>query len=92
MVPRLAPPRFQVTSMAKITSVECSTCSALIEIYRQDVPGEPSLGWTTTDAELCKAPPLRRCPHARADIKRLYPSLNIEAAAGMSERVRRGRG
>src|SRR5262249_10965392 len=50
---------------------------ALIELYPQHVPGEPSLGWSTNDSELCKAPPVRRCPYARTVIKRLFLGLNV---------------
>jgi hypothetical protein len=56
--------------MARIATIECSTCSALLEIYPQDLPGEPKLGWNALDdGQLCRAPPLRRCPHARAEVK-----------------------
>jgi hypothetical protein len=47
--------------LSKLATIECATCSALREIYPQDVPGEPSLGWTALDdGHLCKALPLRR--------------------------------
>jgi hypothetical protein len=63
--------------MANIATIECSTCSALLEVYPQDVPGEPSLGCSTRDGELCKAPPLRRYPHAWAEIKRRFPNSDV---------------
>ena len=63
--------------MANIATIECSTCSALLEVYPQDVPGESSLGCSTRDGELCKAPPLRRCPHAWAEIKRRFPNSDV---------------
>jgi hypothetical protein len=66
-----------ISSWATLMTIECSTCSALIEVYPQDVPGEPSVGWSTRDEEFCKAPPLRRCPHARAEIKRQFPGSDI---------------
>jgi hypothetical protein len=44
--------------MARIATIECSTCSALLEIYPQTVPDEPNLGWSALDdGQLCKAPP-----------------------------------
>ena len=55
-----------------IASIECSTCSAVLEIYRQEISGEPNLAWSTSDEGLCKAPPVRRCPHARNEIKRRF--------------------
>jgi hypothetical protein len=51
---------------SKVATIECSTCSTLLEIYPQDAPGEPNLGWNALDADQCKAPAIRRCPHARA--------------------------
>jgi hypothetical protein len=44
---------------AKVATIECATCSALLEVYPQDLPGEPSLGWNTLDEDRCKAPPLK---------------------------------
>jgi len=59
--------------MSKMATIECSTCSTLLEVYPQDAPGKPNLCWSALDADLCKAPPVNRCPHARAEVKRLYP-------------------
>jgi hypothetical protein len=39
------PVRKTVVVQLKVATIECSTCSALLEVYPQDVPGEPSLGW-----------------------------------------------
>jgi hypothetical protein len=65
-----------MNAKTKVATIECSTCSALLEIYPQNVPGEPSLGWDVLDdGELCKAPPLRRCPRARAEIKLRFPAF-----------------
>jgi hypothetical protein len=61
----------------KLASIECAECSALIEVYPQNVPGEPSLEWITRDEALCKAPPLRRCLHARAEIKLRFPGVDV---------------
>ena len=55
-----------------IATIECAACSALLEVYRQEMPGEANLGWTTSEEALCKAPPVRRCPHARAEMKRRF--------------------
>ncbi len=64
--------------LSKVATIECSTCSALLEIYPQAVPGEPSLAWRALDnGHLCKALPLRRCPHARAEIKLRFPSVDV---------------
>jgi len=53
-----------------LATIECSTCLALLEVYPQALPDEPNLGWSALyDGQLCQAPPLRRCPHARAEVK-----------------------
>jgi len=65
-----------MNAKTKVATIECSTCAALLEVYPQNVPGEPSLGWDVLDdGELCKAPPLRRCPRARAEIKLRFPAF-----------------
>ena len=46
--------------ITKMATIECSTCSTLLEIFPQEAPGEPNLGWTI------------RCPHARAEVKRRF--------------------
>jgi hypothetical protein len=61
--------------MAKLATLECTTCAALLEVYPRDVSDEPGVGWTTVDEECCKAAPVRRCPHALAEIKRRFPEL-----------------
>jgi hypothetical protein len=63
-------------SMSTIATVECSTCSALLEVSRQEVPGEPNLIWSTSDETPCRAPPVRRCPHARAEVKRRFAAFD----------------
>ena len=61
----------------KLTTIECSTCSVLLEVYPQNTPGQPTLGWNALeDDQLCKAPPLGRCPHAWAEVKRLFPDFD----------------
>jgi hypothetical protein len=60
---------------SKLATIECSTCSALIEVYPQ--PGEPGIAWGVLDADLCKAPPLNRCPHARGEVKRRFPEVDV---------------
>jgi hypothetical protein len=62
---------------AKVATIECATCAALLEVYPQDVPGEPSLGWNTLGEDCCKAPPLKRCPHARTEIKLRFPTVDL---------------
>jgi hypothetical protein len=60
-----------------LATIECATCSAWIEVYAQDEPGEPSIGWITRDELLCKSPLLKRCPHARAEIKLRFPAVDL---------------
>jgi hypothetical protein len=62
--------------MLKMATIECSTCSTLLEVYPQDAPGGPNLGWTALDADQCKAPPINRCPHARAEVKRRFAGFD----------------
>jgi hypothetical protein len=74
-----APPgAILMSEQSKLATIECVTCSALLEVYPQDVPAEPSLGWSALDdGHFCQAPPLRRCPHARAEIKLRFPSIDL---------------
>jgi hypothetical protein len=68
----------QMSEQSKLATIECATCSALLEVYPQDAPDEPSLGWSALDdGHLCQAPPLRRCPHARAEIKLRFPAVDL---------------
>ena len=71
------PSRETTVLQPKLAIIECSTCSALLEIYPQDVPGEPSLGWNALDENRCQSPPLRRCRHARAEIKLRFPAVDL---------------
>jgi hypothetical protein len=76
------PPITAVTSFmngqAKVATIECATCAALLEVFPQDVRGEPGLSWNALDdGHLCRAPPLRRCPHARAEMKLRFPSVDL---------------
>ena len=59
----------------RLTIIECETCAALIEVYPQ--AGEPGLAWNTLGDDLCKVPPVTRCAHARVEIKRLFPEVDI---------------
>jgi hypothetical protein len=57
---------------SKMATIECSTCSTLLEVYPQDEPGKPNLCWTALDDDQCKAPPISRCPYARDEVKRRF--------------------
>ena len=62
----------------KLATIECSTCSVLLEVYPQNTPGQPSLGWNALeDGQLCKVPPLKRCPHARTAVKLRFPGVDL---------------
>jgi hypothetical protein len=56
--------------ISKMATIQCSTCSTLLEVYPQDEPRKPNLCWTALDDDRCKAPPITRCPHARDAVKR----------------------
>ena len=60
----------------KLASIECVQCSALLEVYPQRTPGKPALEWITQDENLCKSPPVSRCPHARTEIERRFPGFD----------------
>jgi len=62
--------------MSKVATIECSTWPALLELYPQNVVGEPSPAWSTRDEALCKAPPVWRCPHAVGEIKPRFPGFD----------------
>ena len=66
----------QMNGQSKLASFECATCSAWIEVYPQDEPGEPSIGWNAQDEALCRSPPIRRCPHLRAEISVRHPGFD----------------
>ena len=67
-----------MNAKTKVATIECSTCSALLKVYPQAVADEPNLGWSALDdGQLCKAPPLKRCPHARAEIKLRFPGVDL---------------
>jgi len=67
----------EVDAMDRAALIECSTCSAVLEIHPQEITGEPRLGWSARDEGLCRVPPLRRCPHAYAEAKRRFPDFDI---------------
>ena len=58
--------------ISKMATIECSTCATLLEVYPHDEPGQPNLCWKALDTDRCQAPPINRCPHARAEVKRRF--------------------
>jgi hypothetical protein len=63
--------RLGSSAISKMATIECSTCSTLLEVHPQDEPGEPNLCWIALDADQCKAPPIHRC-YVRAEVKRRF--------------------
>jgi hypothetical protein len=61
----------------RLAIIECSVCSAWIEIFPQTEREGPSVVWNMRDESLCKSPPAGRCPQVRAEIKRRYPDFNV---------------
>ena len=59
----------------RLASIECTQCSALIEVYPHSERDGPNLEWVTRDEQLCKSPPVIRCPYARAEVGRRFPGL-----------------
>ena len=72
--------------MSKMATIECSTCATL-EIYSQDASGEPNLGWNALDADQCKAPPINRCPHARAEVSGILPTSTDERCVAVATKI-----
>jgi hypothetical protein len=60
----------------KLASIECAQCSTLLEVYPQRIPEKPAIEWITQDENLCKSPPVSRCPHARTEIERRFPGFD----------------
>src|SRR5205085_12464319 len=61
----------------KLATIECSVCSAWIEIFPPSEREGPSIAWNMRDEELCKSPPAGRCPRAQVDIRRRFPDFDI---------------
>jgi hypothetical protein len=61
----------------KLATIECSTCSALIEVYPAAIRDGPDLEWSTLGNECCQLPPVTRCPYARNEVKRRFPDLDV---------------
>src|SRR5215211_7228492 len=70
----------------KLALLECSVCSALIEIYRPVTPKVDALAWNMRYDETCQNPPSEQCPQVRAEIRRRFPEGDIpESAANPSD-------
>lgn len=61
-------------SSAKLATIECGTCSALIEVYRRDEP-EYSLFWESRSDGFahCQHGAVERCPQAGAEVRLRFP-------------------
>ena len=66
-----------VTQHPKLATIECSTCSALIEVYLAELRDGPDLEWSTLGDECCQSPPVTRCSYARDEIKLRFPDMGI---------------
>jgi hypothetical protein len=60
----------------KLATIECATCSALIEVFRRYEPGTTIVVWSTQDDNLCERPPVTRCPRAHAEIRLRFPEVD----------------
>jgi hypothetical protein len=61
----------------KLATIECATCSALIEVYPAAIRDGPDLEWSAPGDECCQSPPVTRCPYARDEIRRRFPDMNV---------------
>jgi hypothetical protein len=61
----------------KMATIECATCSTLIEVFPTARSEGPDLEWERLGDDHCQSPPLARCPHARREIKDRYPGFNF---------------
>lgn len=56
-----------------LATIDCPECSAWVEVYPRGTPGDPIRAWKKEDEEICKAQPLKLCPHIRAAIAGQFP-------------------
>lgn len=63
-----------------LATIDCPECSAWVEIHRRGSPQYPLRGWREADEQLCKAPPLRRCPYLHVTIGSQFPGYSCAAA------------
>ena len=66
--------REEMAVPSKLATLECSTCTALIDVFQQYEP-DLALIWDARDVEgpSCQHPPSTSCPNARAEVERRYP-------------------
>jgi hypothetical protein len=60
----------------KLATIECATCSALIEVFRRYEPVATIIVWSTQDDNLCERPPVTHCPRAHAEIRLRFPEVD----------------
>jgi len=61
----------------KLATIECTTCSALIEVFRRYEPVVTIIVWSTQDDDhSCEQPPIYCCPRAHAEVKLRYPEVH----------------
>ena len=66
----------RVRESQKLASIECEQCAALLEFYPRSGRDVPSIEWITRDENLCKSPPVNRCPYAHAEAGRRFPGFD----------------
>jgi len=66
----------RVRESQKLASIECEQCAALLEFYPRSGRDVPSIEWITRDENLCKSPPVNRCPYAHAEARRRFPGFD----------------
>jgi hypothetical protein len=66
-----------VSQGLKMATIECATCSTLIEVFPTALSEGPDVEWARLEDDHCKAPPLARCPYARSEIKDRFPGINF---------------
>ena len=60
----------------KVALIECEHCSALLELFPRRGSGAPTIEWLTHDENLCKSPPVNRCPYAHTEAGRRFPGFD----------------
>ena len=60
----------------KLATIECTVCSALIEVFRRYEPDRATIFWSTQDDHSCEQLPVASCLRAHAEVKLRYPEVD----------------
>jgi hypothetical protein len=63
-----------------LATIDCSKCSAWVEVHHRGSPAYPIRAWQERDEQLCRAPPLAQCPHLHSIIEEQFPDYTSALA------------